>query len=118
MKNTVALEKAKTIARLAADKKGEDIVLMDMSSVSMMCDWFVIITAGSSRRVATIASTIRRTLSKEKISPLHVEGKQDPLWALLDYGDVVAHVFYREVRDFYGLERLWSKAKIERLDIK
>jgi len=84
----------------------------------MMCDWFVLISASSSRRVATIASTIRRTLSKKKISPLHVEGKQDPLWALLDYGDVVAHVFYREVRDFYGLERLWSNAKIKRLDDK
>lgn len=118
MKIISSLDKAKNIAQLASEKKGENIVLMDMRSVSMMCDWFVLVTASSSRRVTTIASTIRKTLSKEKISPLNVAGRQDPLWALLDYGDVVAHVFYREVRDFYGLERLWSNAKIRRLDDK
>lgn len=118
MKKAAALDKAKLIAQLAAEKKGEDIVLMDMRNISTMCDWFVLVSASSSRRINAISNTIQRRLSKEHILPLHVEGKHNSYWTLLDYRDVVVHVFYSQIREFYGLERLWSDAPIERFDDK
>lgn len=110
MRNKTSREKAKLIARFAAEKKGEDIVLMDMANLSMMCDWFVIISAGSPRRVKTVSDTIKKALFKKKLEPLHVEGKSSSCWTLLDYGDVVVHVFYKGIREFYALERLWADA--------
>ncbi|MCK5450738.1 MAG: ribosome silencing factor [Candidatus Omnitrophica bacterium] len=107
---TKAVDKAKLIAELASERKGEDIVLMDMRHISMVCDWFVLVSASSSRRVNSISKAIQKELSREKVNPLHVEGKQNPYWTLLDYEDVVVHVFYKEIREFYGLERLWSDA--------
>ena len=118
MKEIAALDKAKLIAQLAAEKKGEDIVLMDMRKITAMCDWFVLVSASSSRRLNAISNTIQRRLSKEHVSPSHIEGKHNPYWILLDYRDVVVHVFYREIREFYRLERLWSDAPIERFDSK
>jgi ribosome-associated protein len=110
VKNLTSLDKAKLIARIAADKKGEDIILMDMANQSAMCDWFVIVSASSSRRINAISNGIQRTLSQDRIFPMHVEGRNSLYWALLDYEDVVVHVFYDEMRGFYGLERLWSDA--------
>ena len=102
------------IARLAHEKKGEDIVLLDMSGIkTTLFDWFVIVSASSSRRLDAISTFIREALSKKKVHPIHTEGRRNPYWVLLDYGDVVVHVFHREIRDFYGLERLWSDAKME-----
>ena len=72
----------------------------------------------SSRRVSAISKGIQEKLSKNRIRPLHVEGKNSPYWVLLDYEDVVAHVFYDERREFYGLERLWSDAPRQNFDAK
>ena len=91
---------------------------MDMRSLSSIFDWFVLVSATSSRRINAISRTIQENLSKKRISPLHVEGRQNPYWVLLDYVDVVVHVFNKEVRDFYGLERLWSDIPMERFDDK
>ncbi|MBD3426164.1 MAG: ribosome silencing factor [Candidatus Omnitrophica bacterium] len=118
MKKLTPLSKARLIARIAAEKKGENIVIMDMRRVSMMCDWFVLVSAGSSRRINTIANTLQRELSKKKISATRVEGKQNQYWVLLDFSDVVVHIFHEQIRDFYGLERLWSDAPIERFNNK
>ncbi|MFH1552822.1 MAG: ribosome silencing factor [Candidatus Omnitrophota bacterium] len=118
MKNITARDKAELIAQLAAEKKGENIVLMDMRNISTMFDWFVLISASSSRRINGISNTIQENLSKRRIPLLHIEGKHTPYWVLLDYEDVVVHVFYKDIREFYGLERLWSDAPIERFDNK
>ena len=118
MKKTSALDKAERIAHIAAEKKGEDIVLVDMSELSTICDWFVLVSASSSRRINAIAKEVQKKLSKEHISPIHIEGKQNPYWVLLDYEDVVVHIFYDEIRNFYGLERLWSDAPQKRFDDK
>ncbi|MDD4956703.1 MAG: ribosome silencing factor [Candidatus Omnitrophica bacterium] len=110
-KEITSQEKAKLIAGIAADKKGEDIVLMDMSSSSTISDWFVLVSAGSSRQLDAISKAVQKDLSKKfKISPLKVEGRNNPSWVLVDYGDVILHVFHKDIRDFYGLERLWSDA--------
>lgn len=109
MVNKSAFEKAKLIAGLALEKKGENIVLMDMRKISAMFDWFVLVSATSSRRIKAISNYISRELSREKIRPLHSEGKkEDPNWILLDCEDVVVHIFHENLRDFYGLERLWA----------
>ena len=118
MKKYTALDKARLIAQLAAEKKGEDIVLMDMRNISTMCDWFVLVSASSSRRLNAISKTLQTKLSKKRISPSHIEGKGNPCWVLLDFEDVVVHVFYEEIREFYGLERLWSDAPRKRFDNK
>ncbi|MGB3081414.1 MAG: ribosome silencing factor [Candidatus Omnitrophota bacterium] len=118
MKKLTSKDKAQLIAESAAEKKGHDIVLMDMSRISTLCDWFVLVSASSSRRVNAISKAIQEKLSKIRVRPLHIEGKNNPYWVLLDYEDVVAHVFYGDVREFYGLERLWSDAPRERFDAK
>ncbi|MBD3379481.1 MAG: ribosome silencing factor [Candidatus Omnitrophica bacterium] len=119
VKDITSREKADLIAHFASEKKGEDIVLIDMSSTAAMFDWFVIISAKSSRQVSAVAKGVQRGLSKDRrINPLNVEGKQNPQWVLLDYEDVVVHVFHDEIREFYGLERLWSDAPSEHYDPK
>jgi len=118
VKKIKALDKAKSIAHLASEKKGDDIILMDMRKVSSICDWFVVVTANTSRTLNAIANTIQRKLSKENLAPLHVEGSNNPNWVLLDYEDVVVHVFRREVRDFYSLEKLWSGVSVKRYEEK
>ena len=111
-------EKACLIAGIAFEKKGQNIVLLDLREISAVCDWFVLVSAGSARRVKAISDSIQKELSKEKYSLLNIEGRHNPYWTLLDYNDVVVHVFYKDVRAFYGLERLWSDAPAEYFDGK
>jgi len=116
-KNT-SRDLARLAAKFAAEKKGENIVLMNMAKISAVCDWFVVVSASSSRRIKAIADAIEKGLSQKKIHPLRIEGRTNPSWVLLDYNDLIVHVFYKEVRDFYGLERLWSDAPREKFDAK
>lgn len=118
MTTLTPLEKAALAARGASDKKGEDIVLMDMRKLSSFCDWFVIVSANSSRRIETIIRAVRKALSERAVKPLHTESSDGPYWSLLDYGDIVVHVFQEHVRQFYGLERLWSEAPRTYVDEK
>lgn len=84
-------------------------MLLDVGAVLGIVDWFVITSAGNPRQVRTIAEDIEERLKAQGHGgPFRVEGLQDANWVLLDYGDVVAHVFLDEVRQFYELERLWS----------
>ena len=101
------------IAEAAGDKKADGIVIMDMRAVSNLTDYFVISSAPSTRRVQTIAEGIEEDLLKKGVAYWHIEGKREALWVLVDYGDVIAHVFYATTRDFYDLERLWSDAPKE-----
>lgn len=86
---------------------------MDLRKAAVFCDFFVIVSASSNRRVRAIADSIIESLKKHGVKKHHVEGEKDALWVLLDYGDVVAHIFYKEVRDFYDIERLWQDAPKE-----
>lgn len=116
MKNTTSIEKARLIAKAAGEKKGEDIVIMDMTEQSAICDCFVLVSAGSSRRIKTICDEVQKILGKDGIFPISVEGRHSLYWVLVDYEDVVVHVFSSDMRDFYGLERLWSDAPVERIN--
>ena len=106
-----ALSLARGIVDLASDKQASDIVLLDIRGVSLIADYFVICTVGSERQAAAILKDLSgRMLEDFGRKPLHTEGKPDSGWVLLDYGDVILHVFSPTQRTFYNLEQLWAAA--------
>lgn len=106
-------ELAMKIAAFASDKKANDILLLNMEGLSPVTDYFVICSASNSMLVKAIADNIEDKLAEEEIFFLHKEGYSDGRWILMDYGDVVAHIFLEEDRDFYNLEQLWADAPSE-----
>jgi ribosome-associated protein len=108
---------AETIAAYAADKKAIDIVAVDLRGVAGYTDFFVIATGNTDRQVKAIHDSINEGLKKEHgILPRRVEGLTESRWVLLDYLDVVVHVFTPETRDFYRLEQLWGE--VPRLELE
>ncbi len=103
-------EKALLISRFALDKKAYDLVLLEVSEVTSIADYFIICSGRSDRQVQSIAQGIGEYLGKEGIAPLSVEGQTRGHWVLMDFSDVIVHVFYQPVREFYDLEGLWSHA--------
>jgi ribosome-associated protein len=97
-------------ARAAADKQGERIVVLDMRELIVITDYFVIASASSERQARTIVDEVEKALRDLGVKPLRREGESEGIWVLLDYVDVVVHVFRAEERDFYDLERLWGDA--------
>ena len=98
----------------AADRKGQDVVLLDLRELTSATDWFVLATGESDVQVRSIAERIEEQLrERHGVRPWHVEGLQHARWVLLDYVDFVVHVFHREARDYYLLERLWADAPSE-----
>jgi len=103
-------EKAFLCARALLDRKAIDLVILEVKDLSSFTDYFLVCSGNSDRQVQAIASHIEEKLGKEGIHPLGIEGKREGRWTLLDYGDVVVHIFFQPVREFYDLERLWSEA--------
>ncbi|HEV2758606.1 MAG TPA: ribosome silencing factor [Acidimicrobiales bacterium] len=104
-------EWARTAARAASAKGGEDTVIIEVGLVLAITDAFVITSGRNGRQVKTIAEEVEAKLKAEGgIKPIRVEGLGDSQWILLDYGDLVVHVFLDETREYYDLERLWSDA--------
>lgn len=106
-------ELAMKIAGAASDKKATDILLLNMEGLSPVTDYYVICSAGNSTLVKTIADNIEDKLAEVGVFPTHKEGYADARWILLDYGDIVAHIFLEEERNFYNLEQLWADAPSE-----
>lgn len=106
-----SLTLAKSIAKCASDKKAEDIILLDMRKVANFCDFFVLCAGSSNRQVRAIADGIDEGASLLGSKIGRKQGVKDGRWVVLDMGDVVAHVFDNETREFYGLEYLWQEAK-------
>ena len=105
------LEHARRIVELAEDKKAADIVLLDLTGLTTLADYFVICSGGSERQLDAIADGITSTLRDEKLKPIGREGVPASHWVLLDYGSVIVHIFTPPERDYYGLEKHWSEAK-------
>lgn len=103
-------DKALEIARLALDKKASDLILLEMKNLVPYTDYFVICSGESTQQVKTISEHIEDALAKWKIKPMGVEGRSPGRWVLLDYNDVIVHVFERETREYYMLEKLWLDA--------
>jgi ribosome-associated protein len=98
-------------ARAADAKKGDDIIVLDVGDIIGIVDTFVITSAPNTRLVRTIVEEVEKQLYEQTgVKPRSIEGLDDLTWVLLDYGDVVVHVFLAETREFYGLERLWADA--------
>jgi ribosome-associated protein len=106
-----SLDLARRIVELAEDKKASDIVLLDLSELTTLADYFVIASGGSERQLDAIANGIVGGLRDEKTRPFGREGTPASHWVLLDYGGVIVHVFTPPERDFYQLERHWAEAK-------
>ena len=100
-------------ARAAADKKGEDTVILAVEPLLKITDAFVITSGTNARQVRTIAEEVEEKVKEHGggPSPIRIEGLDDARWILMDYGDFVVHVFLDEVRKFYDLERLWADAE-------
>jgi ribosome-associated protein len=108
-------ELALTIAQAADDRKGADIVLLKVSEVSYLADYFVVVTGFSSAQVRAIARSIEDEVEEKwHRYPTQTEGQAEGSWVLLDYGDVIAHIFMPDEREFYSLEAFWGHA--ERVD--
>lgn len=103
---------ARLAARAALDKRAVDLVVLDLQGMSSLADFFLVCTGRSTAQMDTIAEAIAVTLRAEGIRVRHREGTAESGWLLLDYGDVVVHVFGEEARAFYGLERLWGDAPV------
>jgi ribosome-associated protein len=108
---TDAYERARLAAAAANSKKANDTIVLDVGDIISVTDAFVITSAPNTRLVRTIVDTVEEQLRVEAgARPRAVEGLDSATWVLLDYGDLVVHVFLDETREFYGLERLWADA--------
>lgn len=105
-------EKAKAVlaGTIARDKLADDVVVLDVAALTTVSNYLVICSADSVRQVKAVADAVDEALSREGARLLHSEGVEHGRWILLDYGDLVVHVFHREARGFYHLERLWGDA--------
>jgi ribosome-associated protein len=106
-----SLEIARKIVDAAEDKKAADIVLLEVTELTSMADYFVICSGGSERQLGAIGDGIADQLRNEGVRPIGREGGSNSHWTLLDFGSVIVHIFAPPERDFYQLERHWSKAK-------
>jgi ribosome-associated protein len=103
-------ERALEITRAALDRKAYDLTVLEVGTLTSIADYFVICSGRSDTQVEAIADGIEQHMSKQGVEPLSVEGHTRSQWVLMDYADVVVHVFHVPVREFYDLERLWSRA--------
>jgi ribosome-associated protein len=110
-----ARQRAIVAARAADDKQGADIVVLDVGDIISITEAFVIVSANNTRQVRTIVDEVEAAIKAlgddpAALSPRGVEGLDDASWVLMDYGDVIVHVFLAETRAYYDLERLWADA--------
>ncbi|BEP29911.1 ribosome silencing factor [Helicovermis profundi] len=100
------------IANLVDDRKGEDILLMDLTNSSNLADYYVVASASSDRQVGAIAEHIEDELEKQGIFVKRKDGHRSKKWIILDYVDIIVHIFYKEEREFYKLEKVLANSKI------
>lgn len=106
------IELARRIVELAEDKKAADIVLLDLAELTTLADAFVICSGGTERQIDAIADGIVEGLREEGVRPIGREGTPASHWVLVDFGSVIVHVFTPPERDYYGLEKYWSAARV------
>ncbi len=107
---------AKRLAKYSFEKKAFDVRVLDLRKLTTMTDFFVLCSADSDTQVKAIVDHIRDKMNQRDVKPWHVEGYSRLRWVLMDYVDVVVHVFLKEAREFYNLEGLWGDAKFETIE--
>lgn len=105
-----SLQLAKAAVDIASDKKAADVLLLDIRDISTIADYFVICNGNNARQIQAIAESLQEELKKQGAQLLYREGVADTGWMLLDFGDVIIHIFGPKEREYYRLERLWSEA--------
>ncbi len=105
-----SLEKAQLCTEAADSKKALDILILDLRGLTYITDFFVICSGSNTTQVSAISDAVGHVLAKVGQHPSHVEGGSESSWVLMDYGDVVVHIFEEQTRAYYGLEKLWSDA--------
>lgn len=110
--NLSTLETARAIATILEDKKGEDIILLDIREIADFADYFVICTGTSDRMVHALADDLVEKMRQQQRLRGRIEGQAHDGWILIDFGDVVVHLFSPDRRDYYRLEELWGKGKV------
>lgn len=106
-----AKELTEAICTFLSSKKAEDIVIADVQEKTTLCDYFIIASGRNTTQVRTLCENLEEHLSKAGKEPLRTEGVRDGRWGVLDYGDVIVHIFNDETRLFYHLERLWGEGE-------
>ena len=103
-------DKAYLIKQAIEEKKGRDIKILDLREFSTICDCFIICTVDIPLQARAVADEVEKVMSQEGILPLSIEGYEDSEWLLMDYGDIIVHIFTEAARMFYELDRLWADA--------
>ncbi len=111
------LKQLTVIAQTIFDKKGFNILVLDVRNICTLTDYFIIAEGTVDRHVKAISSAIVDQLAQDDTYPLHIEGEQAGDWVVLDYSDLIVHLFTPELRERYALEELWQKGKIVDVDI-
>ena len=106
------LATAKKIVKTLDTKRASDITLLKIEELTVLSDYFVIASASSTTQLKSLAGEVEFELEQDGIKPLHIEGYDSDSWILLDYGSIVVHLFLKDSRMFYSLERLWSDAEV------
>ena len=112
-----ALELLKVAAAAADSKAGEDLVAIDVSNPLPLTDIFLIVTGRSERNVVAIAGEVEDKMIEAGFKPLRREGRAEGRWILVDFGDLVVHVFHEEEREYYSLERLWKDCPVVPIEL-
>lgn len=100
----------KISVKASCAKKAEDILVLDLRDISSFTDYFVIMQGNSKRQNIAIYESIEKELKNEKVRPLSIEGRENAEWILMDYGYFIIHIFSKEAREYYSLEKLWGDA--------
>ncbi len=103
-------DKVRLVAEVLEEKKGEDIVALDLREFATIVDAFILVSAQVPVQARSMADEVERVLGESRVFPWHVEGYGEGRWILMDYGDVVVHIFLQEARELYDLDRLWGDA--------
>ena len=105
-----ARERARRLAGAARDRNAEDVVALEVAALTSFADAFVLATAGSDRQARAVADAVTEAMAQAGTKPLGIEGYDEGRWILIDGGDVIVHVFVRDAREHYDLDRLWGDA--------
>lgn len=111
-----AIDKAKACCRYAEEKKANDILMLELQGLTDIADYFVLANGTSERHVKTLSEHIETSMKGDGIKPFSVEGYNDGRWVIIDYRDVIVHLFLEPLRELYDLESLWIEAKNYRLE--
>lgn len=102
--------KALKVAKIASEKKAKKVVVLDMRKISNICDYFVVMSCESEHKSKAISEVIEEELLKINVRPHSIGGREGSGWVVVDYLDIIVHIFYEPLREFYNLERLWRDA--------